>query len=92
VGPEEDVVVDRELTSQLDWEVELAVVLGRGGLRIPASRALEYVCGYAVLNDLSARDLQGFGQDPPVFLEHGDVAEAEVSRIGAVRNRIRFEG
>lgn len=177
VGPEEDVVVDRGLTSQLDWEVELAVVLRRGGRRIPADRALECVFGYTVLNDLSARDLQfvrggqwfygksldglcpvgpvlvtadeipdpqdlelwlrvngqvrqhgftrdmifpvaqaiadlsrgitllpgdviatgtpsgmGFGQNPPVFLRHGDVVEAEISRIGVLRNRIVFEG
>lgn len=175
VGPEEDVVVDPALTSQLDWEVELAVVLRRGGRRIPASRALDHVLGYTVLNDLSARDVQfarggqwfygksldglcpvgpvlvtseeipdpqdlelwlrvngqvrqhgftrdmifsvaqaiedlsrgitllagdviatgtpagiGFGQNPPVFLRHGDVVEAEISRIGVLRNRIVF--
>lgn len=177
VGPEEDVVVDRDLTSQLDWEVELAVVLKRGGRRIPAAEALDWVFGYTVLNDLSARDLQfarggqwfygksldglcpvgpvlvtaeeipdpqdlelwlrvngevrqhgftrdmifsvaqaiedlsrgitllpgdviatgtpagiGFGQHPPVFLQHGDVVEAEISRIGVLRNRVVFEG
>ncbi len=177
VGPDEDVVVDRTLTTQLDWEVELAVVLGRGGRRISADRALEHVFGYTVLNDLSARDLQfarggqwfygksldglcpvgpvlvtadeipdpqdlelwlrvngqvrqhgftrdmifsvaraiedlsrgitllpgdviatgtpagmGFGQNPPVFLADGDVVEAEVSRIGVLRNRIVFTG
>ena len=175
VGPEEDVVVDPALTSQLEWEVELAVVLRRGGRRIPASRALDHVLGYTVLNDLSARDVQfarggqwfygksldglcpvgpvlvtseeipdpqdlelwlrvngqvrqhgftrdmifsvaqaiedlsrgitllagdviatgtpagmGFGQNPPVFLRHGDVVEAEISRIGVLRNRIVF--
>jgi 2-keto-4-pentenoate hydratase/2-oxohepta-3-ene-1,7-dioic acid hydratase in catechol pathway len=175
VGPEEDVVVDPALTSQLDWEVELAVVLRRGGRKIPASRALDHVLGYTVLNDLSARDVQfarggqwfygksldglcpvgpvlvtseeipdpqdlelwlrvngqvrqhgftrdmifsvaqaiedlsrgitllagdviatgtpagmGFGQNPPVFLRHGDVVEAEISRIGVLRNRIVF--
>lgn len=45
-------------TEQLDWEGELAVVLGRGGRDIPASSALEHVFGYTVANDLSARDLQ----------------------------------
>jgi 2-keto-4-pentenoate hydratase/2-oxohepta-3-ene-1,7-dioic acid hydratase in catechol pathway len=58
VDPEADVVLDPELTSQLDWEVELAVVLRRGGRRIPEERALDHVYGYTVLNDLSARDLQ----------------------------------
>ncbi|MFN8533464.1 MAG: fumarylacetoacetate hydrolase family protein [Dehalococcoidia bacterium] len=56
--PEADVVVSRSLTSQLDWEVELGVVIGRGGKNIAAERALDHVFGYTVLNDLSARDLQ----------------------------------
>ncbi len=45
-------------TSQADYEVELAVVLGRRARRVPVERALEYVAGYCVANDLSARDLQ----------------------------------
>ena len=53
-----DIAIDPALTAQLDWEVELAVIIGRGGRRIPAERALEHVFGYTVLNDLSARDLQ----------------------------------
>ena len=53
-----DIVVDSTLTTQLDWEVELAVIIGRGGRRIPKEHALEHVFGYTVLNDLSARDLQ----------------------------------
>lgn len=53
-----DIPVDSALTTQLDWEVELAVIIGRGGRGIAAERALEHVFGYTVLNDLSARDLQ----------------------------------
>jgi 2-keto-4-pentenoate hydratase/2-oxohepta-3-ene-1,7-dioic acid hydratase in catechol pathway len=45
-------------TAQADYEVELAVVLGRQARRVPIDRALEYVAGYCVANDLSARDLQ----------------------------------
>lgn len=40
----------------LDWEVELAVIIGRAGKNIPVSEALDYVAGYTVANDLSARD------------------------------------
>lgn len=53
-----DIAIDPALTTQLDWEVELAVIIGRGGRGITAERALEHVFGYTVLNDLSARDLQ----------------------------------
>lgn len=56
--PDRDIEVDPELVTQLDWEVELAVVIGRGGRNIPQERALEHVYGYTVLNDLSARNLQ----------------------------------
>jgi 2-keto-4-pentenoate hydratase/2-oxohepta-3-ene-1,7-dioic acid hydratase in catechol pathway len=44
-------------TQKLDWEVELGVVLGRGGRHIAVERALEHVAGYVVFNDVSARDL-----------------------------------
>jgi len=63
IGPEAPVVADHRVTQKLDWEVELAVVVGRGGRFIPAERALDHVFGYTVLNDISARDLQrGRGQ------------------------------
>ncbi|MCS7001762.1 MAG: fumarylacetoacetate hydrolase family protein [Dehalococcoidia bacterium] len=57
-APNSDVVLANDLTSQLDYEVELAVVIGHGGKRIPEERALEHVFGYTVFNDLTARDLQ----------------------------------
>jgi 2-keto-4-pentenoate hydratase/2-oxohepta-3-ene-1,7-dioic acid hydratase in catechol pathway len=40
----------------VDWEGEFTVVLGKGGHRIPAARALEHVAGYTIINDVSARD------------------------------------
>lgn len=50
-------------TDQVDYEAELAVVIGRLARDVPASRALEHVLGYTCLNDVSARDLQfGDGQ------------------------------
>ena len=57
-GPEADIPLDERVTTQLDWEVELAVVIGRGGRGIRADNALEHIFGYTVINDLSARDLQ----------------------------------
>jgi 2-keto-4-pentenoate hydratase/2-oxohepta-3-ene-1,7-dioic acid hydratase in catechol pathway len=57
-GPFEDVAVDRQATQQVDWEVELGVVIGKSGRDIAKADALDHVFGYTVINDLSARDLQ----------------------------------
>ena len=43
---------------QIDWEVELAVVIGRAGKRIPAQNAMTHVAGFSVLNDVSGRQAQ----------------------------------
>ena len=172
----EALVVHHPVTQELDYEVELAVVIGRRGRDIPASKALDYVFGYTVMNDVTARDLQrrhqqwfkgksldtfapmgpwivhrsaipdpqnlrlsmrvngetrqsshtskmlftvarlletlsagmtlepgdilatgtpegvGMGYTPPKFLRAGDVMEAEVERIGVLRNRIVAPG
>jgi len=58
IGPGEAIPYPQGLTTRLDWEVELGVVIGLGGRDIPEARALEYVFGYTVFNDVSARDLQ----------------------------------
>lgn len=52
-----DVVQMPPETQMLDWEVELAAVIGKRGRRIPVEQALDYVAGYTVINDVSARDL-----------------------------------
>lgn len=56
IGPEE-VVRKPEETSKLDWEVELAVVIGKRAKDVPIAQALDYIAGYTVANDVSARDL-----------------------------------
>ncbi len=57
VGPEEDIVIPR-VSKKVDWEVELAVVMGKTGKYIPKDAAMDYVAGYTVSNDVSFRDLQ----------------------------------
>jgi 2-keto-4-pentenoate hydratase/2-oxohepta-3-ene-1,7-dioic acid hydratase in catechol pathway len=57
IGPETEIVADG-LTQQLDFEVELALVIGREGKDIPPERVFEYLFGYTILNDVTARDLQ----------------------------------
>jgi 2-keto-4-pentenoate hydratase/2-oxohepta-3-ene-1,7-dioic acid hydratase in catechol pathway len=58
VGPNADVRLDPKVTQRLDYEVELAVIIGREGRDIDASVALDYVFGYSIANDVTARDLQ----------------------------------
>ena len=57
-GPFDDIVVDRAVTQQVDWEVELGAIIGKTGRNIPKSDALSHIFGYTVINDVSARDLQ----------------------------------
>jgi 5-carboxymethyl-2-hydroxymuconate isomerase len=173
IGSGQAIVWDPSLTRQVDYEVELAVVIGREARCVTAAQALGYVFGYTVANDVSARDLQfGDGQwvrgksldtfcplgphlvtrdevpnpgaldlacrvndvtlqdsntsemlfdvptliafmtraftlrpgdviltgtpagtgafrDPPLFLQHGDVVEAEIEGLGVLRNPCR---
>jgi 2-keto-4-pentenoate hydratase/2-oxohepta-3-ene-1,7-dioic acid hydratase in catechol pathway len=58
VGPGEPIVRDERVTKKLDYETELAIVIGRPGRHIPEERALEHVFGYTILNDVTARDRQ----------------------------------
>ena len=57
-GPYSEIPAHAGVTQQLDWEVELGVVIGVGGRDIARSDALAHVFGYTVINDVSARDLQ----------------------------------
>jgi 2-keto-4-pentenoate hydratase/2-oxohepta-3-ene-1,7-dioic acid hydratase in catechol pathway len=58
IGPNEPIPIDAELTQRVDWEVELAAVIGKRLGRVSAAEALDGVFGYTVANDVSARDLQ----------------------------------
>jgi 2-keto-4-pentenoate hydratase/2-oxohepta-3-ene-1,7-dioic acid hydratase in catechol pathway len=57
-APFGDIPYDPGVSQKLDWEVELAVVIGKQGKNIPRAEAFDHVFGYTVLNDVSARDLQ----------------------------------
>ena len=56
-GPFDPIILPQSC-NQIDWEVELAVVIGREGKRIAPEDALEYVAGFSVMNDVSGRDAQ----------------------------------
>ena len=66
VGPG-DPIVRPPTTEQLDYEIELAAVIGKQAKAVPREQALSYVAGYTIMNDVSARDLQ-LGKDGGIIL------------------------
>lgn len=62
IGTNENILLNKNLTQQLDWEVELAVVIGKKGKYVAKENAMDYVFGYTVINDISARDCRREGQ------------------------------
>ena len=62
IGPGEPIRHDAALTQQLDWEVELACIIGRTARRVAEADALSHVFGYSVMIDVSARDNRRAGQ------------------------------
>jgi acylpyruvate hydrolase len=57
IGPNDDLALPQE-SDAVDWEAELAVVIGKKGRRIPEADAADHIAGYTVLNDVSMRDYQ----------------------------------
>jgi len=57
IGPNEN-IVKPSFVKQLDYEAELAIVMGRKAKNVPVSEAKSYIFGYTILNDISARDIQ----------------------------------
>ena len=57
-GPYDPIPAHVGLTERLDWEVELGVVIGKGGRNIAEADAMKHVFGYTVINDVSAREVQ----------------------------------
>ena len=62
IGPDESILHNAEITKQLDWEVELAAIIGTRAKGVSRDEALRYVFGYTVCIDMSARDCRRAGQ------------------------------
>ncbi|WP_375387031.1 fumarylacetoacetate hydrolase family protein [uncultured Amnibacterium sp.] len=58
IGPDDDIVYPANLTNELDYELELAVVIGKKGKFFGPDEAESYIAGYTVFNDITARDIQ----------------------------------
>ena len=97
-GPFDPVIMPRSST-RIDWEVELAVVIGREGKRISRADAMDYVAGYTVLNDVSARQAQfaqsqwfrgksfdGFAPLGPALVTPDEVGDVQNLRLTATVN------
>jgi 2-keto-4-pentenoate hydratase/2-oxohepta-3-ene-1,7-dioic acid hydratase in catechol pathway len=99
VGPGDDVILPRA-SSMVDYEAELAVVIGKAGYQIPASKAMEHVFGYTIMNDVSARDVQrattqwSLGKSFPTFAPMGPwvVSKDEVANPHALQISLTIGG
>jgi 2-keto-4-pentenoate hydratase/2-oxohepta-3-ene-1,7-dioic acid hydratase in catechol pathway len=94
-GPYADIPFDPAVSVQVDWEVELAVVIGVGGRHLRKEEALTHVFGYTVLNDITARDIQnrpgiqwfqgksldGFCPMGPVLVTADEIADPQRLRL-----------
>jgi 2-keto-4-pentenoate hydratase/2-oxohepta-3-ene-1,7-dioic acid hydratase in catechol pathway len=67
IGPDDDIVYPEGLTKELDYELELAVVIGRSGKFFGPDEAASYIAGYTVFNDITARDIQRREMESGVF-------------------------
>ena len=104
-GPFDPVLLPRS-SDQIDWEVELAVVIGKAGKRISPSRALDHIAGYTVMNDVSGRRAQfahsqwfrgksfdTFAPLGPVLVTADEIGDAQNLRLTArVNGRLMQEG
>ncbi len=57
-GPYDDIPYDANVSTAIDFEAELVVVIGRSGKNIPREKAMDFIFGYTVMNDATARDIQ----------------------------------
>jgi 2-keto-4-pentenoate hydratase/2-oxohepta-3-ene-1,7-dioic acid hydratase in catechol pathway len=67
VGPGEPVIYPEHLTNELDYEIELAIIIGKPGKFFTAEQAVEHIAGYTVFNDVTARDIQRREMESGVF-------------------------
>src|SRR6185312_17527368 len=58
IGPDQPIIYPEGMTNELDYELELAVIIGRAGKFFSPEEAADYIAGYIVFNDITARDIQ----------------------------------
>jgi 2-keto-4-pentenoate hydratase/2-oxohepta-3-ene-1,7-dioic acid hydratase in catechol pathway len=99
-GPDDEIPLDPRVTQALDYEVELAYIVGRGGRNIARASAMEHIFGYTIVNDISARDLQnrhqqfykGKSLDRSCAMGPWIVTADEIANPSALGLRLRLNG
>lgn len=100
IGPDEPFFHDPAVTQRLDYEVELALIIGIAGRDIPRERAMDHIFGFTVLNDITGRDLQrrhdqwfkGKGLDRSCPMGPIVVTPDEIGDLGALELICRVNG
>ena len=99
VGPGAEVRLDANVSTSIDYEAELGVIIGKGGRGIPANEAMGHVWGYTIINDVTARDLQGkysqwlIGKSQDTFCPMGPwVVTADEIDLESMRVRCAING
>ncbi|MDE3206153.1 MAG: fumarylacetoacetate hydrolase family protein [Acidobacteriota bacterium] len=67
IGPDDPIVYPGKLTEELDYELEMAIVIGKAGKFFSAEQAVEHIGGYLIFNDVTARDIQRREMESGVF-------------------------
>jgi len=98
-GPDAPVVIDKAVSEAIDYEAELAVIIGTGGRGITKANAMKHVWGYTIVNDVTARDLQGrhnqwlIGKSQDTFCPMGPwVVTADDVDLSTMSVRCRVNG
>ena len=102
-GPYDAIPYDPAVSAMIDWEGELAVIIGKRGRNIPEDKSLEYVFGYTVINDTTARDLQqkkhggqwfkgksldGHGPMGPWIVTAGEIDQGKLNILTRVNGQV----
>jgi 2,4-diketo-3-deoxy-L-fuconate hydrolase len=104
-GPFDPIILPKS-SGKIDWEVELAIIIGKEGKRISKERALDYIAGFTVMNDVSGREAQfsdsqwfrgksfdGFAPAGPVMVTADEIGDVNNLRITAtVDGKIMQDG
>ena len=67
IGPDDEIVYPEGLTKELDYELELAIIIGKSGKFFGPDEAVDYIAGFTVFNDITARDIQRKEMESGVF-------------------------
>jgi 2-keto-4-pentenoate hydratase/2-oxohepta-3-ene-1,7-dioic acid hydratase in catechol pathway len=100
IGPDQKIKSHRHVTNSIDYEAELAIIVGKAGTNISKEDAYDYIFGYTIMNDVSARDLQKrhsqwyLGKSLDTFAPMGPflVTEEEIGRPVKLNVQCRING